>query len=114
MDSGRSDGPSIRGRTYSLMAARISQEGIEGLQIPGTANARITQETLEALDIPLRSGVNARITQQTLEGFQIPVRAATNARITQQAIEFLYIPGVFGAASTTEDFYYYQEGITPY
>ncbi len=85
------------------MSARITQETIESIQIPGTANARVTQEALESIQVPVRAATNARITQQTLEGVQIPVRAATNARITQQAIEFMYnLPAIMPAVSNTE------------
>lgn len=88
--------------------ARISQEALETLAVPGTAHARVTQQSAEFLDIPLRSASNARVTQQTFESLNIPLRAASNARITQQGVEFLYIPGVFGGTSDSEDFYYVQ------
>jgi hypothetical protein len=85
------------------MAGRISQEVVETLQVPGTANARITQEFAETLEVPLRSGTNARITQQVIEGVIIPVRAGASARITQQFIEFLYqLPPSMPAISNTE------------
>jgi hypothetical protein len=90
------------------MAGRISQEGIETLQVPGTAAARVTQEGLEGLNIPLRSGVNARVTQQAIETLTIPLRtpATSAARVTQQAIEFLYIPGIPTGIWATEEFYW--------
>ena len=58
------------------MSARITQETIESLQIPGTQHARITQQVVEALNIPERTVVTS------------------SARVTQQAIEFLYIVGL--------------------